>query len=282
MVNYGAAFKLPFTNIGRSATLFLISGLASLANTSYQIVRKLATQGAVQDSSQTLLILSVWFISILLALVFYSVISGYSIRTAANAIRGRNELPPFDKVPSLIGTGLQYFAAILIYSLPVIIFGLLIAVALAINSLILLMFAAVIGGIAVILWFLLMLYAGPLLMSNFACEKRFAAFFDVRKILKYSFTSAYFVPWIVALGYTIGISIPYTIVAVFVSLLARISPFATLFLVPLAGLYTVFATPAVTNLYGQAYHDVVVGKRAETKPATAAAAGKAKRSASKK
>ena len=48
MVNYGVAFKLPFTNMQRFAVLFLIAALASLASTTYQIIQKIADGNAAR------------------------------------------------------------------------------------------------------------------------------------------------------------------------------------------------------------------------------------------
>jgi len=215
-------------------------------------------------------------------LFFSTVISGYSIRIAANAMRGKNEMPPFDNVPSLIGSGFKYFGATLIYALPVLLFIILIVVAAATKSLVLLLFTGIIGVIVIFLWFLFMLYCGAMLLAHFAHENRFAAFFEFRKILKYSFTSAYFVPWMAAIGYSIGIGIPYIILAFIVGLFTDISPLAMLFLVPFSALFTVIITPTATNLYGQAYRDVIAGREPGAKQALAAPTVKAKRSSTKK
>src|SRR3989338_8415498 len=266
MVNYGVAFKLPFTSIGRSAALFFLAAVATLANASYSIISELLKNDAGQYSVQAILLnLSVALISFVVCLFFSIVISGYSIRIAASAVRGKNEVPPFDNVPGLIGSGFKYTVALLVYTLPVLLFIVLIIAAVAADSPVLLIFAVIVGAILMILWLIFLVYCSYMLQAHFAHENRFGALFELGKILKYSFTIAYFVPWLAGLGYSIGVGIPYItiyfIIVVMTELLV-ISPFAMLFLVPFAALYTVILTPTAASLCGQAYGDIIGRKAA--------------------
>ena len=271
MVNYGVAFKLPFTNMQRFAVLFLIAALASLAKTTYQIIQKIADGNAAPGSVHPPIVLSAWLATFILEIIFSTILVGYSIRIAANAVRGKNEMPSFDNVPELAGKGLQYLAASLIYSSPLIAFLLGLTLAIAAKSLGLLLAVAVFGGFLMLIWAFFMIYSMPMLMTHFAHEGRFAAFFEITKILRISFNSTYFVAWLAAIGYSIGIAIPYAIISVMVGLLVRFTtPYALVIIVPFAALYTVILTPAVTNIYGQAYRDITAGKHAATTPAPAA------------
>ena len=270
MVNYGTAFKLPFTNMQRFAVLFLIAVLASLASTTYQIIQKLAEGNAAPGSAPSPVLLSAWLVTLIVKIIFSTLLVGYSIRIAANAVRGKNEMPSFDNFPELAGKGFQYLASSLIYSLPLIAFLLGLTLAMATKSLGFLLAVAVFGGFAMLIWAFFVIYSGPVLMTHFAHEGRFSAFFEITKILKISFNGTYFIAWLGAIGYSIGIAIPYVIVAVLVGLLAHFTtPYALVLVVPFSAFYTVILTPAVTNIYGQVYREVTAGKHAATAAAPA-------------
>ena len=275
MVNYGAAFKLPFTNLQRSAALFLLAALASLAHATYQIIKLSVVKSAGQGLGTAPVTLLAAIISFMAATIFYAVIFGYSIRIMATAINGKNELPSFGNFTSLITTGLKYLVATLIYFLPLIIAALIIIPAGAFGLSVVVALAIL---IAVLLWLILLIYLIPVLLANFAHEKRFAALFDLKKSFKYAFTGAYFAPWAAALGYTIALTVPYSIVVGIIGLFSLLTPLALMLTVPIAAIYIVILNPTVNSLYGQAYRDVMVSKHA----AVAAAATKGKRVLRKK
>ena len=271
MVNYSAAFKLPFTNLQRSAVLFLIVALTSLASTTYQVIKKVADGAAGPGSAHAPVLLSARLVTVIVEIIFSMIVAGYSVRIAASAVRGKNEMPSFDNVPELAGKGFQYLAASLIYLLPLIAFLLALALAIAANSLGLLLAVAVFGGFAMLVWAFFMVYSRPILLTHFAHENRFAAFFEIKKILGFSFNSTYFMAWLAAKGYSIEITIPYAIISITAGLLARFTtPYALFLLVPFVALYAVILMPTVTNLYGQAYRDITAGKHAATVVAPAA------------
>ncbi len=281
MVNYSAAFKLPFTSLNRSAALFFIAAVASLANVSYSITSEMLKNDAGRYSGQAIwLNLSAGLISFGIGLFFSVVLSGYSIRIAANAMRGKNEMPPFDNVPSLIGAGFKYMAALIAYTLPLLLIITLMALSAVAKPAVLLLSALVI--FAAFLWLFFICYCGPMLLAHFARENRFAAFFELGKILKYSFTPAYFIPWLAAFGYSIGIGIPYIIIVILISFLSMISPLAMLLLVPFGALFTLILTPTVASLYGQAYREVIGGKAIATAAAPVRVKPKAAKGKSKK
>lgn len=271
MVNYGEAFKLPFTNWRRFGALFLIwlfTNLNGLVN------------GSVNKS--TLLALAVYLgpaavllglgILILTAVVFAALFSGYMVRVANSAARGKNEMPSFDDFLSLFAQGLKYVAGIALYALPfVLIIGVVMFFsAAAMNAA---MFAIVIA--AAVFGVFLLAYVSPLAMVHFAVEKKFAAFFDFGRIFKYAFTGAYFVPWLVALAYGIGILILLLVLGTIIGFIFLLIPYVPLLVVLLDAFLVITVSLSTTSIYGQAYRDVT-GMRGTTVPALPAAAAVAK------
>lgn len=262
MVNYGAAFRLPFSNWGRLGILFVLTLVISALSEAASVV---SSQGKYALAGVALgLLLAV--LVLFLVMIFFSLIAaGYGLRIAGSAARGRNEFSSFENFFSLVIPGLKYFLATLIYFIPFLI-------AMAIG------FALVVGGVAapssglaaagmvllipvLLAWLVLAAYVLPMLMAHFAYEGRFSAFFELRKVLRYAFTSAYFVPWLAAFGYSIALFLPYFVILVPVTILSIVNPFASLLAAPVSALYSTILTPTASNLYGQAYYDVRVAER---------------------
>lgn len=264
MVNYGAAFRLPFSNWGRFGALFLLSLVISALSEAASVVSSRGKYALAGVALELLLAVLVLFI----VMIFFSLIAaGYGLRIAGSAARGRNELSSFENFFSLVIPGLKYFLATLIYFIPFL-------TVIAIGA------ALVVGGVAapssglaaagvvllipvLLAWLVLAAYILPMLMAHFAYEGRFSAFFELRKVLRYAFTSAYFVPWLAAFGYSIALFLPYFIILVPVTILSIINPFASLLAAPVNALYSAILTPTIMNLYGQAYYGVKSGEKAK-------------------
>ncbi len=261
MVNYGAAFKLPFSNWGRIGIFFLLALLTLVISEVFSMFGELVRRAPAALGLQQLW--PMFFLGVVMA--FFSLVTtGYSLRIVGNASHGKNVLPSFEKFFSMFMPGLKYFLAMIIYAIPFLVVGSVAFVLLfaggAGNS-----SGITIGGAmllipVVLVWLVFAAYILPMLMAHFAHEGRFAAFFELRKVLKYAFTSAYFVPWLAAFGYRIALFIPYFIIILPVSVISLVTPFVALLTAPVSALYTVILTPTVMSLYGQAYHDVTAGK----------------------
>lgn len=274
MVNYGKAFRLPFTNWHRLGAFFLLMALAGLPAILMQMFKKDVVSLVLTSGLASFIAIYIAFF--LVSMFLYTAVSGYSIRIASYAAHGKDSMPPFEKFLSLFAAGFKYITALIVYSLPLVLL-LVLSVFLLYTPLRLFgMLLLVIAILFAVLWVFFMTYSGPMLMAHFAFDNRFAAFFELGKILKYSFTMAYFVPWIVALGYSIALFIPYFIVAMIVALISYANPSsasANILMLVLSWLYTVIAMPTVMSLYGQAYRDV---KAASPTAATAKAKEHAK------
>ncbi len=261
MVNYGAAFKLPFSNWGRFAALFLLAFVTSGMSVSTSVISSLSKNALVGVALKLLLVELALFV----VTIFFSLITmGYTLRIVRSAAQGKNVLPSFDNFFSMIVPGLKYFLASLIYSIPFIIF-IVIGAALVIWSIASHSSGAAVIGIVIsvpifLAWLIFAAYIQPMLMTHFAHENRFSAFFELRRCFKYAFTSAYFVPWLAAFGYSIAFFIPYFIIIMPLSLLTTATPLAALLTVPISALYSTILAPTVSNLYGQAYHDIRAGE----------------------
>lgn len=264
MVNYGAAFKLPFSNWGRFGALFVLILVISVLSELTSVVSSLSKNTLVGVALKLFVAELVLF----LAMIFFSLIAtGYSLRIVRCASLGKNELLSFEKFFSMALPGLRYFVAMLIYFIPFII-AMAIGLALLIGGV-----AAPSSGLAVagmvllipilLAWLFLAAYILPMLMAHFAHEGRFSAFFELRKVLKYAFTSAYFMPWLAAVGYSIALFIPYFIILIPMAIISITNPFAALLIAPVSTLYSTILTPTVSNLYGQAYYDVKFGEKAK-------------------
>lgn len=251
MVNYGQAFKLPFTDLRRSGALLLIALVVSVKG----LIDKDTFEflGISLESAPVLPVLLGFGIALLVILFFSIIFSGYLVRITSSAAHGRNLMPSFDGFGSLMLQGLKYFAGMLVYGLP---FAVMFVI-----WVVLILSGDALGGVllllpVLLLWIFFFAYIIPMMTAHFSYEGRFAAFFELRKIFKYAFTTAYFVPWLVALAYSIGITIPSLIAGVLVGLLSLANPVLLLLVLPLDALTTVVLIPAVMNLYGQAYHEV--------------------------
>lgn len=262
MVNYGAAFKLPFSNWGRIGVFFLLALLASAVSEIFSMFVELGRRAPAALGLQHVLLM---FILIIVTLFFSLITTGYTLRIVGNASHGKNVLPSFEKFFSMFMPGLKYSLAMIIYAIPFLVVGgvvfvLLLAGSTGNSS------GTIVGGAmllipVVLAWLVFAVYLFPMLMAHFAHENRFAAFFELRKVLKYAFSSAYFVPWLAAFGYGIALFIPYFIIIIPVSVMSVVTPLAALLTAPVSALYTVILTPTVMSLYGQAYHDVTSGRK---------------------
>lgn len=265
MVRFGEAFRLPFSNWGRLGVLFLLASLAGVGG----LADKETFAGLGWSLWALLLILPV-------ALFFSWAITGYGLRIAGSAAHGRNELPGFERFFSLLAAALKYMAAMIIYGLPFVLLlvlaFVLIFVGVSSRSAALALVGVLIAVPVGLLWLFFSMYIIPMMMAHFAHENRFSAFFELRKILKKSFTVAYFVPWIVAVAYSGALLVPLFAVIMALAFASIVFPLLSLFLIPASALYTVIVTPTVMSLYGQAYRDV----KAVSASATATVVEKAK------
>ncbi len=242
MVSYREAFRLPFTNWKRAGLLFVISALANLGS-----LKQIKYPSQIDASFLILILIGVFFSFFLM---------GYVVRIAGSASNGRNELPGFGGAWSLLVRGLKYFAAMIVYALPA---GLLL-VPFALSRQPAAGFLWLVLLIPVmILWMFFFAYVFPLLAVHFAHENRFAAFFELGKVIKYAFTGRYFVPWLVALAYSFAILVPFFIVITVLAVISFYIPVFSVFTIFASGAVTVIVTPAVTNIYGQAYREITAG-----------------------
>ncbi|MBI2550532.1 DUF4013 domain-containing protein [Candidatus Woesearchaeota archaeon] len=277
MVNYSAAFRLPFTNWRRFGALFLISLFANFGDWANKDT--LQALGVYFGPAAVLLGLGILMLAALFSAALFS---GYMVRVANGAARGKNEMPPFDDFSSLFAQGLKYIAGIVLYALPfVLIVGIVafLGAARMNAALSAIVIAAAVFGV------FMLAYIWPLAMVHFAFEKKFSAFFDFGRIFKYAFKGAYFVPWLVALAYSIGISIPFIVLGLIIGFSPLLSPYVLLLVVLLDAFLATILSPSVTSIYGQAYRDVtgVKGTAVHALPAALAVAKpKAHRKAAKK
>ncbi len=262
MVNYGAAFKLPFSNWKRVGVLFVLTLVISLLSEASSVISELGKNELGSITMKLLLVELVLF----LVMIFFSIIeSGYGLRIVRSASQGRSELPSFEKFFSLLVQGLKYSLATLIYFIPFII-AMIIGVALVIGGAASHSAGLIVTGVVILVpillvWLVFAAYVLPMLMAHFAHEGRFSAFFELRRTLKYAFTVSYFVPWLAAFGYSIALFIPYFIVLLPISLISIVVPVAALLIAPVSALYGTILTPTVMSLYGQAYYDVRAAER---------------------
>ena len=265
MVNYGVAFKLPFTNWGRLGLLFLLASFAGIS--------QLADKRILPALGLNL----AWALLIFLVAMFFSlVVGGYSFRIAGCAARGKNIMPQFEKFFWLVTPPLKYTIALIAYALPLIFFigltAFMLGMRLPLAGLLLMITTALFA----IMWMFLLFYAGPMLVTHFAHENRFMALFELRKVLKYAFSAAYFAPWLAASTYSGALLVPFFIFAIIFGMASLVSPLLSLFIIPVSSIYTVIVSPTAMNLYGQAYHEITAGKK-ETKGITVAAAAVSKK-----
>lgn len=265
MVNYGEAFKLPFTNWKTFGILCLI---AAFGGTGGFIDKDIFELLGIQLSWASFS----WILPVVLVSAFFGLLlMGYQLRVARNAVRGNNSMPSFDDIGALLRQGLKYWAATLVYLIPFVI------VILAITSLVMLRGRAVAGGILMLLLLIIigifwMGYIFPVLVANFAYQGRFLAFFEVKKAFRIAFNARYFIPWLAVIGYSIGVYMPALILGVIIGLVALVSPLVILASIPFDAVATVIIGVTAMNIYGQAYHDIV-----SAKPAVATVAAKRKK-----
>lgn len=256
MTDYGAAFKLPFTNL-RRLSAFLALWFLALVIPAYvfiQIYLKLTVTGAFAAAISGT-DLSKAFLSFIPLAIFWLAFTGYVLRLQGLAAKGKNVLPPFDNIAGLFTIALKYLAGIAIYVAMLYGAGILAAILFSLPGALKLLGVLIILPIIGVC--LLAVYMMPMLLSHFASENRFSAFFEIGTVRKYAFTMAYFLPWIVSIGYN---SIAGT--AVYLAAIIVALPFMPLgFLAAaLAGLAVYIAGYSIiylttTNLYGQAYYD---------------------------
>ncbi|MBI2581220.1 DUF4013 domain-containing protein [Candidatus Woesearchaeota archaeon] len=282
MVNYGAAFRLPFTNWRRLLVLWALSSavlLVPLAATGRLLIN-IFRLPAVPQLSLSGLEWAAIGLAIVAAFVLGLISFGYIIRVAGYAAEGRNVMPPFENVSGMLASALKYAMAAVAYTLLitlpyVIVFGVL-ALPIGLFK----VMPVLLITIWTFAWLIFSIYAVPMLITHFSHNKRFAALFAFGRAVKYSFTTAYFVPWIVAFGYAYGLGTLAYMVAYF-SIIASVvaASFSGQFTAGIVavGLFVlvmyvfIYQIIYVTSfsLYGQAYHDITSSKAASV-------AGKAK------
>ncbi|MEK6854359.1 MAG: DUF4013 domain-containing protein, partial [Nanoarchaeota archaeon] len=180
MVNYGEAFKLPFSNSRRLGAFFLLLVVAGLPAALMQIFQKGIVSLVLASGLASFI--AVYLAFFLVSVFLYMVVGGYSIRIASYAAHKKNYMPPFEKFSSLFAAGFKYVVALGIYSLP---FVLLLGLSVFLLSTPLRLFGLVLPFITILFWVLLLFfitYSGPMLITHFAYENRFAAFFEFRKV----------------------------------------------------------------------------------------------------
>jgi len=146
------------------------------------------------------LLLGVLF-SILPVVNFLSL--GYIIGSAKSmtARRPKYDLPEWDNFWGLFVNGALGFVAILIYSLP-----------LSLLSLMLAFYGSMsfgLGGLALLLGLAGVLLSYLMLggLVNFSIKGEFKSFFELRTIAEHAFTKEYFLAWLVAMLYTVVLSV---------------------------------------------------------------------------
>ncbi|MBI3036209.1 DUF4013 domain-containing protein [Candidatus Woesearchaeota archaeon] len=260
MVSYRQAFRLPFTNWHRFGALFLISLFVNLGDLADKDT--LQALGVYLGPAAVLLGMGILMLAALFSAALFS---GYLVRVANGAARGKNEMPSFGGFSSLFSQGLKYIAGIVLYALPfVLIVGIVafLGAAQMNAALSAIVIAAAIFGV------FMLAYMWPLAMVHFAFEKKFSAFFDFGRIFKYAFKGAYFVPWLVALAYSIGISLPFLVLGAITGFISLLIPYVLLLVVILDAFLAAILSPSVTSIYGQAYGDVT-GVKGTAAPAVA-------------
>ena len=171
-------------------------------------------------------------------------------------------MPPFGNFLSLAWLGMKLSAAMLIYASPILI-GVIVAA-----------FSKAFGLLILLFWIFLMVYLGPMITMHFAHENRFRALFELGRAFRWAFSKAYFMPWLVAAAFIIGVYALAFIAGAAIALFTLANPLIFwLIAVPLDALIAVIITPTATNLYGQAYRDITC-MRGTAVPASSAAAKK--------
>lgn len=253
MVNYGAAFKLPFSNFRRSGLLFLVFLLSSIISQTTTFLQGPVSAEASVSVGRSLATLTLSLITMLLGL--FAV--GYGFRIEAAAVRGQNVLPPFENITGMIGRGLQYFVAAIIYVIPfmiVLLAGILMVTGGAVAASVPLILAGVLLLLPLsILALFFFLYIMPVIEVHFAVERRFRSLFALRTCFKKAFATAYAVPWLVATGYMLLLVLLYLIVYLPTYFASLAVPAIGFISVPFTALFSFLSLATTTNLFGQAY-----------------------------
>ncbi|SFG33667.1 Protein of unknown function [Halopelagius inordinatus] len=160
------------------------------------------------------------------------VIQGYLVRVLRGAAKGEPAAPSFTDWGDLIVDGIKLFVVNLAY-------GLLIAIPMAVFSFALFVpvsvssnggspqpsaavgIVAVVGGLLLLVFALLVAYVLPAAMTNFAVEDSLGAAFDFSTIWSGATTSEYFVGWVLAIvvgvvGGLVGSALSVVLVGIFV------------------------------------------------------------------
>ncbi len=257
MVNYRAAFKLPFSNWKRTGLYFLISLFVSILSQIVSVLMGGNSPGEpVELSGSKILLIVLLYAPIILASFLTS---GYSLRIAGAATKGQNILPEFQNILGMMGRGFQYVVASIIYSIPFL-FILALSIVLMVaggtsQSAMLVAIGAILMVPLAIIGLLFFLYLFPLLVVHFSHQERFGALFSVGKGIKYAFTVAYFVPCLVALAFGFLVVIIYVALLVPTSLASLANPWLGLFEAPVTALFAIFTGITLWNLFGQAYRE---------------------------
>jgi hypothetical protein len=261
MVDYGAAFKLPFTDWKKFSIFYLLVSI-SLAVPAFFFGKIFVQLMTIQNPEDTAALFSGIDIGTLLLsgivfLVFNLLVTGYGLRLQANAANGRNALPSFNNIIGLLTIALKLTLGVGIY-LAILMFVYLI---IAMSFIVLPGLLKLIGVILIILVIapmIISVYAFPMLIVHFASQNRFTALFEIKTALKYSFKLVYFLSWLIAFGYSYLVGMAAYLVAMIVFL--ALSPVNLMLAIIVAlELYLIsFWIVQVTkySLYGQAYNGI--------------------------
>lgn len=136
---------------------------------------------------------------------------GYVVRVLERTTRGDDEAPRFEDWGGMLIDGAKASVILLAYSLvPIVVGGVLVGTAMvvaggsadAIGAT-----AAVLAGLVTVATVLVVAYAVPAAITNFAVEGRLAAGFDVGTIRSILASGTYAVAWLLALGIVVAGSI---------------------------------------------------------------------------
>jgi hypothetical protein len=269
MVDYAAAFKLPFIYWKR----FL--GVLALSNIAYGIPAflyiKFMIPMMLSDSATAVipkltnndwLLLGIG-IAVMIPFAFY--LGGYSLRTLSLASKGQNKLPDFGEIWPMVCLSLKGFAAILLYYLMMAVCFMAFILIFMMKNIILNIIFGIIAFFALLFIIFAAVYLGPMLMARFAAQNRLAALFEWKLAGKLAFNVKYLIPWLVSLGYNWGIYLVSYMLSMMFFVLLMVGGFNPAMIIPLEIYLAATMIPQFTvlNLYGQAYRDVSAVKTIE-------------------
>ena len=271
MVDYKAAFKLPFTNWHRLFAYFIMVNLALFTPAFFfakfyiEIIK--STGGIAPTAAFSGLNLSIVILSTLAFIIFGLAGTGYVLRVQSNASRGKNVLPTLDNISGLFTTALKFTVGGAVYAIAINVLYFVTILCFLLPGLLKLF--GVLLLIPLIASFLFAIYAIPMLITHFTSLNRFAALFDIRKAWKYAFTVTYFVPWLVSFGYSCLFNFAAYLVTIALVLILAFLKFnlilgVSIGVVLFISVYSM-AYLTMVNLYGQAYYEVVSSRQLKLK-----------------